>query len=64
MKNEDIPENKGIFIHGFEHNNADKGDNYFLIGCESDEFYKKRLNCFNFWSNKFINMEIEKRKFK
>ena len=37
IKNEDIPENKEIFIYGFRHIKTDKIDNYILIACESDE---------------------------
>ena len=62
-KNEDIPENKEIFIYGFKHVKTDKIDNYILIGCESDELYENN-KIFNFWFNKFINEEIQKRKFK
>ena len=63
IKNEDIPENKEIFIYGFRHIKTDKIDNYILIACESDELYENN-KLFNFWSNKFINEEIQKRKFK
>ena len=38
-------------------------DNYILIGCESDESFEND-KLFNFWSNKFINEEVQKRKFK
>ena len=62
IKYEDIPENKAIFIYGFKHVKTEKVDNYILIGCETDELYEND-NLFNFWSNKFINEEIEKRKF-
>ena len=62
-KNEDIPENKEIFIHSFKHVKTDKVDNFILIGCESDELFEND-KLFNFWSNKFINYEIENRKFK
>ena len=34
-----------------------------LIGSESDELYEND-KLFNFWSNKFINKEIENRNFK
>ena len=40
-----------------------KIDNYILIGCESDELYENDI-LFNFWSNKFINEEIENRDFR
>ena len=60
MKNEDIPENKKILVYRFKHVKTDKIDNYILIGCESDELYENN----NFWSNKFINKEIEMRNFK
>ena len=62
IKYEDIPENKEIFIYGFKHIKTEKIDNYILIGCESDELYAKN-NLFNFWSNKFINEEIQRRNF-
>ena len=62
IKYEDIPENKEIFIYGFKHVKTDKIDNYILIGCESDELFEND-KLFNFWSNKFINTEIEKRDF-
>ena len=54
LKNEDNTEKKEIFIYGFTHVKTDKIDNYFLIGCESDDLYEND-NLFNFWSNKFIN---------
>ena len=57
-KYEDISENKETFIYGFKHVKTDKIDNHILIGCESDELYEND-NLFNFWSNKFINKEIE-----
>ena len=63
MKNEDIFENKGFFIYGFEHVKTDKIDIYILIECESDELYEND-KLFNFWSNKFINKELEIRNFK
>ena len=59
---EDFSENKEIFIYGFKHVKTDKIDNYILIGCESDELFEND-KLFNFWSNKFINNEIEKRDF-
>ena len=62
-KNEDISENKEIFIYGFKQVKTDKMDNYILIGCESDVLYEND-KLFNFWSNKFINKEIEMRNFK
>ena len=61
-KNEDIPENKEIFVYGFKHVKTEKIDKYILIGCESDGLFEND-NLFNFWSNKLINEEIEKRKF-
>ena len=63
IKYEDIPENKEIFIYGFKHVKTDKVDNYILIGCDSDELPENN-KLFNFWSNKFINNELEKRDFK
>ena len=62
IKYEDIPENKEIFIYGYKHIKTNKIDNYILIGCESDELFEND-KLFNFWSNKFINNEIEKRDF-
>ena len=62
-KNENIPENKEIFIYSFKHVKTDKVDNYILIGSESDELYENN-KLFNFWSNKLINKEIENRNFK
>ena len=41
---------------------TDKINNYILIGCESDKLFENN-NLFNFWSNKFINKEIERRDF-
>ena len=63
IKYEDLPENKEIFIYSFKHVKTDKVDNYILIGCESDELFEND-KLFNFWSNKFINNEIENRNFK
>ena len=63
IKFEDIPENKGIFVYGFQHIKTDKIDNHILFGCELDVLYENSKLC-NFWSNKFINKEIEKRDFK
>ena len=62
-KNEDISENKDIFIYSFKHVKTDKIDNYTLIGSESDELFEND-ELFNFWSNKFINKGIENRNFK
>ena len=62
IKYEDIPENKEIFVYGYKHIKTDKIDNYILIGCETDELFEND-KLFNFWSNKFINNEIEKRYF-
>ena len=62
IKYEDIPENKEIFVYGYKHIKTDKIDNYILIGCETDELYEN-IELFNFWSNKFINEEVQKRKF-
>ena len=61
-KYEDISENKEIFVYGIKHVKTDKIDNYILIGCESDELFEND-KLFNFWSNKYINNEIEKRNF-
>ena len=62
-KNEDISENKEIFIYSFKHVKTDKIDNYILIGSESNKLYKNN-KLFNLCSNKFINKEIENRIFK
>ena len=62
IKYEDFSGNKEIFIYGFKHVKTDKVDNYILIGCESDKLFEND-KLFNFWSNKFINNEIEKRNF-
>ena len=61
-KYEDIPENKEIFVYGFKYVKTEKIDNYIFIGCESDELLQND-KLFIFWSNKFINNEIEKRDF-
>ena len=63
IKNEDTSEKKEIFLHGFKHVKTDKIHNYILIRCESDEIFEND-ELFNFWSNKFINEEVQKRKFK
>ena len=63
IKYEGIPENKEIFIYSFKPVKTDKVDNYVFIGCESDELFEND-KLFNFWSNKFINNEIENRNFK
>ena len=60
---EDIAEIKEIFIHGLKHNKTDKVGSFILSGCESDELYESDKLC-NFWSNKIINKEIEKKDFK
>ena len=62
IKHEEIPENKEIFVNAFKHFKTEKIDNYILIGCESDVLYEN-ANLFNFWSDKFINKEIENRDF-
>ena len=61
-KYEIIPENKQIFIYGLKLVKTDEIDNYVLIGFGSDVLYENK-KLFNFWSNKFINKEIEKRDF-
>ena len=63
MKNKDVPENKGIFLHGFRHNKTDKVNKDILIACDSDELYQNH-NLFNSWCNNFINKVIEMRDFK
>ena len=62
-KNEDLPENKEIFIYSFKHVKTDKVNNYILIACESDELHEND-KLFNIWSNKLINNEIQNRNFK
>ena len=62
-KYEEIPANKEIFVYGFKHNKTEKVDSFILIGCESEELCENH-KLFNFWSNKFINKEIEMRNFK
>ena len=49
-KNEDISENKDIFVHGFKHVKTDEVDKNIIIGCESDVLYKND-KLINFWSN-------------
>ena len=61
--NEDIPENKEIFVYSFKHVKTDKVDNYILIGSESDELFEND-KLFNIWSNKLLNKEIENRNFR
>ena len=63
IKYEDIPENKEVFVYGYKHIKTDKIDNYILIGCETYELNENN-ELFNFWSNKFKNGEVQKRKFK
>ena len=62
-KNENIPENKEIFIYSFKHVKTDKVDNYVFIGSESDVLFENN-KLFNFWYNKFKIKEIESRDFK
>ena len=61
-KYENISKNKEIFIYGLKHVKTDKIDNYILIGSESDELFENN-KLFNFWSNNFINNEIENKNF-
>ena len=63
IKNEDVSENKEIFIYGFKHVKTDKVDNYIIIGCEPDQLHENDT-LVNFWSFKSINKEIDMRKFK
>ena len=63
IKYEDIPENKEINNYAFKHDKTDKIDNYVLIGCDSGELLENN-KLFNFWSDKFINNELENRYFK
>ena len=59
---EAIPEIEEIFVYGIKHVKTNKVDNCILIGCECDVLYENN-KLFNFWSNRFINKEIEKRDF-
>ena len=61
-KNEAIRKNKQVFCIGFKHTKTDKAENYIIIGCKSDDFYKID-KIFSFWSNRFINKEIEMKNF-
>ena len=63
MKNEDVPENKEIFVYGFRHIKTGKIDKYIIIGFELDELYEND-KLFNFWSIKFIKKEMEMRNLK
>ena len=62
-KNEDIPENKEVFIYSFKPVQTNKVENYILMASESDELHEND-KLFNIWSNKLINKEIENRNFK
>ena len=63
MQNEDIPENKEIFVYGFKHIKIYELDVFILIRCDSDELNENE-KLFNFLCNEFLNKEIEKRDFK
>ena len=63
MKNENIPENKEIFVYGFKHNKTDKVDKHILIACESVALYEND-KLFHFWSINIKKEEIEMRNFK
>ena len=63
IENEDIPENKVIFLFGFKHIKLDKVDKYLLIGCGSDESYEND-KLFIFSSKKITNKDMEWRNFK
>ena len=63
MKNDDIPDNKEMFVYGFKHIKTDKIDNCVLIGCESDILHRND-QLFNFWSDKSINKQLKVRNFK
>ena len=54
MKHEDVPENKKLLVYGFKNIETDKDDNYIIIGCELDDFFK-------FWFINCINEKIETR---
>ena len=62
-KYEDIPENKEIFIYGFKHFKTDKVDIYIIMGCNSNELQESD-KLFNFWSNNFLDKEIQKKNLK
>ena len=57
MKNEDIPENKEIFVYGFIHIKTDKIDNFILVGCQSDDIYMKFRN---YLTSGQINLQIKR----
>ena len=63
MKNEEVPENKEIFVYGFNNVNTANVGNYILIGCEWDDLYEHD-KLFNSWFKKFIKKETEMRNFK
>ena len=63
IKNEDISENKETFVYAFNHVKTDKVDKHIKIGSESHVLYENN-KLFNLFSNRFINKEIEMRKFK
>ena len=62
-ENEDVIENKEIFVYGLKLIKTDKTDTDYLFGCESEKLFKND-KLFILWSNKFINKEIEMRNFK
>ena len=57
-ENEDISENKKIFIYGFNHIKTNKIVNYILFRSESDEINENN-KLFKFWSDKFLFQERE-----
>ena len=63
IKNEDIPENKEIFVYSFKPVQTNNVENYILIASESDELHEND-KLLNIWSIKLINIQIENRNFK
>ena len=62
-KHEAVPKNKEMFVYGFKHFKLDKVGICILFSCESDEL-NQNDKLLNFWSDKFINEELEKGNFK
>ena len=61
-KNENFPEKKEVCIYGFKHIRTNKVTNYITIGCKLVELYEND-KLVKVWSNKFINKEMEMKKF-
>ena len=55
--------NKEIFIYDCKHIERKKVDKNILARCEQDELYENDKP-FEFWSNKFINIEMKSIDFK